>query len=131
MAIYPEIIAGYGASLKAVEGLDVTIHEPGVPNLSDDPIEMLQGGPAAYSILLVVLPEGVNVCRHGQFGFLTKTTMVDYPVSHQDGAFEDRLRAVLRPVVKAELATAATEKAAAVAEHGPNPLAWGAIQWIG
>lgn len=133
MSIYPEILAGYGAALKAVEGMAVDVHEPGVyRGIPSDPIEMIASGPAAYSILLMPLQEGINVCRHGRYGFLEDTTMVNYPVVHTDATFDDRLREVLRPVVEAELAKANEEKQVAITEHGPKGIeARDAVRRIG
>jgi hypothetical protein len=132
MSIFPEIIAGYGAALVAVEGLDVQVREPGVHLIPTDPIEMIASGPKAYSVLLVVLPEGVNVCRHKRYGFLDEVTLVRYPVPTTAGDFGARLREALRPVVEAELATALAEKNAAVAAHGARGIeATDAVRRIG
>lgn len=122
MSIYPEILAGYGAALKALDGLDVTVKEPGVMSIPTDPIEMIMSSPDAFSILCVPLPDGINVCRHKIYGFLDDCTMVDYPCPTDAPDFDEQLAAVLRPVVEQQLAIAADKRGEALADAGPSGI---------
>jgi hypothetical protein len=133
MAIYPEILAGYQAAVAILAGSGAVVKDPRVPTvISSDPIAMVAAGPAAYSVLVVPLQDGVNVCRFGRFGIGMTIRFVEYPCSHEESDFPERFASVLTEVVDAELRAAAKERADAIAKHGPGGIeAWDQIRRIG
>lgn len=113
MGFYPSAIAGYEAALQLLEGTGVRVKDPRVMSvISDDPLTMCASFPPAYSVDAVPLPEGINMCRQGRYGFGTEYRMVDYPVAHDHPDFTAELKRVLMPVVEEFLAKAAADETA-------------------
>jgi hypothetical protein len=116
-------VAGYRAAAAMLSGLPVTVFNPGVlrtAGLTDDPFSIIAVASDAYTVEAVVLPEGINLCRTGRFGFSAGYQMVDYPVPHDAGDFAERLAEVLLPAVHEQLALARAEEISDRAEHGPD-----------
>jgi hypothetical protein len=121
MSIYPSVLAGYQALLDYRKGMParLRLRDPRVPPVRPrDPLGVMASFPPAYSVEVVPLPEGINVCRFGKFGFGEQFQMVDHPVPHDDPSFAARLIEAIGPVVEEFLAAAeAHEKA----ERAANP----------
>lgn len=111
MDLYPEVVAGYDAARELLADTTVTVRDPNVlPGIPSDPIELLGSFPPAYSVLAMPLPEGINMVRHGKFGFIATTRLVEYPVPHDDAEFTAKLKEVLMLVVEEFLAEAAADE---------------------
>lgn len=121
MTIYPAVLAGYQALLTYRQGMPgrLRLRDPRVPPVHPtDPLSVMASFPPAYSVEVVPLPEGVNVCRHGKYGFGQEYRMVDYPVPHDDPDFAALLIEALGPVVEEFLAKAEADERA---ERAANP----------
>jgi hypothetical protein len=118
MALYPEVVAGHRAAKELLVDTGVSIKDPSVvPVFSNDPLNMFASFPPAYSVLAVPLPEGINMVRHGKFGFAEEFRIVEYPVAHDDPEFTAKLKDVLMPVVEEFLAHAAADEKKQRAEN--------------
>jgi hypothetical protein len=70
MSIYPEILAGYEAVRDLATTDRVTVKDPrNIGRVPSDPLEMMASFPTAYTVELVPLRDGINVCPWGRYGF--------------------------------------------------------------
>lgn len=123
MSVYPSALAGYEAALTLLDGTGVRVKDPRVMTVTpSDPLGMFASFPPAYSVDAIPLPEGINLARHGRFGFGAEYRMVAYPVAHDHPEFISELKSVLMPVVGEFLAKAAADEKAerTASPNGPH-----------
>ncbi|MFI6302140.1 hypothetical protein ACIBCH_09730 [Amycolatopsis thailandensis] len=122
MSIDPAITAGYEATKKILA--DKPLHQiehvgQRLRRLPTDPMGLLNSFPPAYTVQVMVLPEGANLIRNSKYGFLDETNLVTWPVPTDAPDFEAKLAEVLVPAVDEFLRKASEDKAAKTAKD-PN-----------
>ena len=118
--LIPEVATAYPVVWDLVADLDVYVDDPHVidTTVHTDPIAIVAGYPPAYQVRVTVNPHMVCVSRTSRYGLGGDYIYVDWPVPPGSAGFADRLAEVLLPVVHAELATAAEDRAS-VTDDGP------------
>ncbi len=129
MTIYPQILVGAAAARAVIADrfphyrVDVRGDETRPRLVGHDPIGMVaEMGSDQWRVVCMVLPEGVNVCAYGRFGFAISSwggpripghVMVDFPrspLTEDQARFREDLAAVLLPVVESALAAVDAER---------------------
>ena len=123
MSSYPEILAGYAATVNILGDKDINVRHvgQGLQNLPKDPIALMASFPPAYSVEVMVLREGANLLLNKRFGFLDDTKLIEWPVATDSPDFEEKLREVLIPAVEVFERKAAAERERAMAEDPNGP----------
>ena len=118
--LIPEVATAYPVVRDLVADLDVYVYDPHVidTTVHTDPMAVVAAYPPAYQVRLTVNPHMVCVSRTSRFGFGGDYIYVEWPVPPGSEGFADRLAEVLLPVVHAELAAAAEDRAS-VTDGGP------------
>jgi hypothetical protein len=105
MSVYPQILAGYEA-VRDLATDRVTVKDPhNIGRIPSDPLEMMASFPAAYTVELVPLRDGINVCPWGRYGFPEgDMQLVPYGIDHIEPGFPAAIQGAVRPVIDEQLA---------------------------
>lgn len=95
MTISPTVLAGYEAAKELLSGMDVRIKSP------EESTVAFTDAMLPHTVNVTVWMDTVNVTFSGDESMAGHAiTVVEYPVSHEDPEFKEKLGEVLVPAVR-------------------------------